>query len=407
MGCREATAPPARARLLPDTRGRIESVVLSLASGRRAALRNADIVSRLVDALPPDTRVRILTNDRAAFDVRQPAAPLRRRDVEFLEVPPDHDLTIWPQDPFLVLETQAGGTRLLRAHGFERADDRVMAEAIAGSAGWSVGDSALEFEGGNVVADTRRIFVGANTIRRNAIAADVAEAEIAARFEASLGAPVVVVGPVPQPLAHLDMYLTPLGGDRVLLADPGAGAAIAERLLEASPESVARFEETVSAWFFADPAVATLPGRDAPIEAPDLSGATRRAARDSARLAPLFDSLADALRARGLDVHRVPILLDDPARPPASDRARDESSERPFAAPLDFPILTYNNVIQEEREGSRSVWLPHYGLAPLDRAAADAWRALGYRVVPIEGYATSALYGGALRCSAKVTERSR
>lgn len=387
------------AKLLPDVGGRIESVVLSLTSGRRAALRNADIVSRLVDALPAETTVRILTNDPGAFAVRQPAAPLRERAFELVAVDPARALTIWPQDPFLVLTTPSGEPRLLRSRRFERADDRVMASVLSEHAGWPVVDSELDFEGGNIVADERRAYVGANTIRRNALARSEPEPEIARRFEAALGRPVLVVGPLPQPIGHLDMYLTPLGFDRVLLADPGAGAGHVERVLASDPESIAGFERAVRAWFFGDPEVDRLPGADGPILAPDLTGRTRDAVRDSRALAPAFDALALALASTGLEVSRIPILLaraaDLEAAPP----------ERPYAVALDYPVVTYNNVLQETRDGRERVWLPQYGLAVLDDAAREAWRTLGYEVVPVPGYATSAMYGGALRCSAKVTQR--
>ena len=43
--------------------------------------------------------------------------------------------------------------------------------------------------------------------------------------------------------------------------------------------------------------------------------------------------------------------------------------------------------------------------ANLDAAAATAWRSVGFDVVPIDGLATSAMYGGALRCGLKVLAR--
>lgn len=70
------------------------------------------------------------------------------------------------------------------------------------------------FEGGNIVSDTEHVLIGANTMRRNAIELDVAEPEVVLRFEEELGRRVLVVGPVPQPVAHIDMMLTPLGGGR-------------------------------------------------------------------------------------------------------------------------------------------------------------------------------------------------
>ena len=44
---------PSKSRLLPDVGGRITRVVCSVNSARRAALRNADLVSNIVNSLPP------------------------------------------------------------------------------------------------------------------------------------------------------------------------------------------------------------------------------------------------------------------------------------------------------------------------------------------------------------------
>lgn len=409
---REPDPVPAFGRVLPETRGAIASVVLSLSSARRSTLRNAELVTRIVDALPAETRVRLLTSDPGAFALRAPSVPHRLRDIELVPVEGDRALTIWPQDPFLVLEGADGRTRLLRSRRFERADDAVMAEAIAVAEGYEVVESELAFEGGNLAADETRVFVGANTIRANALELGLSEAAVARRFEAALGRPVVVVGPVPQWIAHLDMFLIPLGGDRVMLADPGAGAEIAGEVLARDPEQIRDFERETERWFFGAPEIERLEGGDGSIERPDLGGATARAIRDSAALAAGFDALARALTARGLDVLRAPILLTRVGgggraaeAGPAGSGDGTPASERPYAAPLDFPILTYTNVLQERRDGRSRVWLPQYGLGPLDAAARAAWRDAGLQVEPIEGFATSALYGGALRCAVKVLER--
>ncbi len=57
--------------------------------------------------------------------------------------------------------------------------------------------------------------------------------------------------------------------------------------------------------------------------------------------------------------------------------------------------------------GHKTVYLPTYGWASLDNAAAETWRDQGYEVVQIPGFTTNAMYGGALRCSVKVLRRSR
>jgi hypothetical protein len=51
------------------------------------------------------------------------------------------------------------------------------------------------------------------------------------------------------------------------------------------------------------------------------------------------------------------------------------------------------------------VYLPRYGFPALDGAAEAAWREIGSKVIGVDGFAISALYGGALRCTLKVLER--
>ena len=60
----------------------------------------------------------------------------------------------------------------------------------------------------------------------------------------------------------------------------------------------------------------------------------------------------------------------------------------------------------DARRSPIQVYLPAYGWAAIDEASALAWQAQGYDVVQIPGFATNAMYGGALRCSVKVLRRS-
>jgi len=52
------------------------------------------------------------------------------------------------------------------------------------------------------------------------------------------------------------------------------------------------------------------------------------------------------------------------------------------------------------------MYLPQYGFEAMDGEARWAWEEIGCQVVAVEGLATSAMYGGALRCCVKVLERS-
>jgi hypothetical protein len=206
-----------------------------------------------------------------------------------------------------------------------------------------------------------------------------------------------VIGPLPQPIGHIDMAITPLGEGRIAVADAAAGAAIAERELKENPASVGRFEQWIEEHFFGNPAIRTLKGTDGPLTAPPMIGRTKEMAAKSRKVAPLLDGIAASLARQGYRVVRVPLLFGGPEEEPGSGDA-----ERMRAA---YPMLTYNNVIIEADAAGRRVYLPRYGWPAMDDAAREAWTALGFTARPIDGLTVSAMYGGALRCSVKVLSR--
>jgi hypothetical protein len=372
--------------------GAITSVALAVNSARRASLRNAGLVSNIVTALPAQVQVRIIANDPDAFIVSNNPWPDR---IQFLELPVALPITIWTQDPFLVLRSAGGDTTLLMSRSFERAADEGFALRLAQDAGFRTRRSRLHFEGGNIVSDEAHVFVGANTIHHNARTLQLSETDIAAGFEQELGRKLLVVGPAPQPIAHIDMMLTPLGAGRVALADPAAGAAVVERLLREQPQAVAEFERSIMAGFFGHPAIRALDNPDgSEITAPQLQGQTAEMVAASQQLAPVLDGIAAALAQHGYRVERVPFLFGGPDADPADSGPQ-----------AGYPMLTYNNVLLETTPAGAQVYLPNYGLAALDEAAASAWQALGFTVHPVDGLVTSAMYGGALRCSVKVLGR--
>lgn len=401
--------------LLPDTGGRIERVAISVNSARRAALRNADLVTRIVNGLPASTEILLLTNDPSAFAVAGDHWPER---IEPLEMPLDTAITIWTQDPFLVLDGPEGPT-LLTSKDFDRAGDRAMAETIAARTGYPVVPSALHFEGGNVVSDREFVLIGANTIRRNAVELDQSEVDVVLQFQEELGRQVLVVGPVPQPIAHIDMMLTPLGDGRIALADAAAGARIAEEALAGDPESVEAFERWCEEYFFGHPSIRAVAGPEGQrIGAPQVRGKTREMIARSREIAPVLDGIARSLEGYGYRVERVPFLFGGPestlvaGQPPAPEPAAVESTAvestdvEPPDNPAAYPMLTYNNVLLEDDVDGPIVYLPAYGWRAMDEAAAGAWRAIGFSPRPIEGLTISAMYGGALRCSVKVLTRA-
>jgi hypothetical protein len=396
LSCAATADPPAAERrvLLPDVGPPPRVAAISVNSARRATLRNAALVTNIVNGLPASARFLVLTNDRSAFTVARDDRPGR---VRFLDLPFESPITIWTQDPFLVLAGPGDEITLLASKAFERADDRLMADVIAREGGYRVQPSRLFFEGGNIVSDEQHILIGANTIRRNAVEFDVSDAEVVLRFEEELGRRVLVVGPFPQPIGHIDMAITPLGDGRIAVADAAAGAAIAERALKENAASVTAFERWCEEHFFGDPAIRELTGTGGSLTAPQVTGRTAEMVAKSREVAPLLDGIAASLERHGYRVERVPLLFGGPeAEPTAGD------TERMRAA---YPMLTYNNVIVEADAAGHRVYLPRYGWPAMDDAAREAWEALGFTARPVDGLTISAMYGGALRCSVKVLAR--
>jgi len=378
--------------LLPDTHRDLKSVVISVNSARRSSLRNADLVGQIVNGLPEATRFLILTNDRPAFTTVGNRWPHK---IEFIDLPADNPITMWTQDPFLVLKNPDAEppTTLLTSKTFERSGDSIMADYISTQTGYGLQASELYFEGGNIVSDEEFILIGANTIRYNAIELKLSEEEVVVRFQDELGRRVLVIGPYPQPVAHIDMMMTPLGDGRILVADSFAGARIAEKALKQDPQSVTAFERWCEEHFFGHPAISEIHGRDGAVLAPpEIRGKTREIIARSRAIGPALDGIAQSLERYGYKVERIPLLDGGP-----ETRLSSVGEASNIAA---YPMLTYNNVLLTESD----VYLPSYGWPAMDRAALDRWKDLGFKPRAIEGLTISAMYGGALRCSVKVLE---
>jgi tetratricopeptide (TPR) repeat protein len=375
---------------MEDVGGKIRLVVCTLSSARKRGLDNATRVSQVVNALPARVKVLLLTDKPSAFSVTPPAVSDR---LVFVKLPDNAMTTLWPQDPFLVLRDESG-IRLLASKQFLRDDDHILAEYVARHLGVKCDSSALGFAGGNIVSDGKRVFIGADTITRNAAALKQSAQQITESFTAELGREVAVIGTSPQAIAHIDMVLTPLGGRRMLVADLAWGARLAEEALRENASSVQAFERRCMRTFFGHAEIERVrTAGGGAYRPPEVVGQTRRAVADSRSLAEETDRLAQELARKGYTVKRVPFLSVHAA-------STGESPRRGQSA--DYPTLTYNNVLLE---GTRRVYLPQYGFDVLDKAAKKAWRDLGWEIQPIGALTVSAMHQGSVRCCVKVLDR--
>jgi hypothetical protein len=238
----------------------------------------------------------------------------------------------------------------------------------------------LRVEGGEVVADEERAFVSTSALN-STVRHWEAPSEPAARelFQSTWGLPVSWIAHEDLDSSdHCDLYLMPVGRRRIVVGSP----RLAARLLATAPvEDRERFVQGLR----------TLARRHATLfprildPGQDLLGEMVRQSTAPQRLRA-FRRMRRELEAGRYTCVEVPFLALDP-------RFGDLRL-----------VLTYTNVIQDERAGARTVYLPRYRLAALDQWATSAWKGLGYRVVPIHAVGP-AMHGGSLRCASVVVKR--
>lgn len=348
-----APAPPIL-RAVPDSGGRLEALLLhwSPDGGELVLPTYRD----LLGALPGDVELRVAVERRQHFDdlLRR----LREEGVTGLErlrpLVVGRPITIWSRDRFVTAELGGGPVLVVPAQTYTaastRANDWVVPWKLA-ARGWTrtaAIAAPFAFDGGDFVADERRVFATAVLAGRNAGTRWADPATLLPELAARFGREPVLLGDTVEdvPNHHIGMFVTPIGDDTVVVGDPRAAAALVE---------------------------AAAPGSPLAALGADLSSA----------MTARFVRVANELRAAGLRVVPIPLV---PTR-------------------LPFVFLSYNNVLLDDRPDGRHVLVPQYGFPDADAAGRAVWESLGFVVHPIDA---AGLYGngGALRCVAAVLRRS-
>ncbi|MBN1770121.1 MAG: agmatine deiminase family protein [Deltaproteobacteria bacterium] len=352
---RFAPAPaPETLRAVPDSGGRLRALLVHWAPDGGGLL--LPTYRDLLAALPEDVELRVAVERRGHFE------ELRRRLEQAGAAGLDRlrplvvgrAITIWSRDRFV---TAALGRKAVLVAPAQtctaaagRANDWIVPWELAARPWTRTAAVAapFAFDGGDFVADERRIFATAVLAGRNAgtrwADADALRSELSARF----GLEPLLLGATADdvPNHHIGMFVTPLGNDTVAVGDPREAAALV---------------------------AAAAPGGALAALDVDLSPETTAK----------FVRVADELRAAGLKVVPLPLV---PTR-------------------RTYVFLSYNNVLLDDRADGRHVLLPQYGFPEADAAGRAAWESLGFIVHPIDA---AGLYanGGALRCVAAVLRRS-
>ena len=311
----DVVTPPGRLRLLPDVGGAVR--VLALQVVPEASARPQ---IEIIRALPHAHALLVVgdaaTHGRLRGRLRSAGIPPSRYTVLDSE---DSDLSLWARDTFAAAMDERGRPVLLvpPRNGRDGPDGDRAVPYLLRAEMWPfapVVESRHYFEGGNIVADGARTFVGYDVIADNVSSSSVrARQRLLERLREEFGTEVIVIGSAasPPPLEHIDMFLTPLGDGRVLVGDPMGAVCTLLRVPWARwAHYEARFNRPRARGYSGPPF--------------SLFDVLER--NGTGVLSRWFDTLAARLAARGLEVHRMPLLV------------TDEEGQ--------LPIVTYNNVIQ-------------------------------------------------------------
>jgi len=348
----KAQESPEAGQILSDTSGRITEVLLHFDD--EIAEELAPVYRDLFEGLGEGVRVRVLCESAMSAqrfaETWTDLGTRDQRDVDVVNV--GMPLSIWARDRCIA---RTRGDAVQRSasfvpsanpyYEFEKHNDlRTQRMLCRGLLGPSVLRSWLQLEGGNVIANGKRVFIGANVAEENDC--ELPDPQLRRELGRICGREFHLVGEKIDylPWDHVDMYITPIGEDTILVASAKAGQTFVPHGCELEEE-----------------------------EADRLANVQRS-----------LDRVADEMRDLGYRVLRLPAV---------------------FGASGDW-IMTYNNVVMDERNGHRVVLMPVYGVPEMDHAAAEAYSKLGFEVKTIDVSGVFE-FGGAVRCIVNVVERRR
>ncbi len=349
-------SPESQVAVLPDTEGTISEITVNYDPILEEELD--PVYEDLLRALPPDVLVRVLCPSHEAashfVDTWGRMGPDRKIQVINVGI----DVSAWARDRSIARHDPSSGDR---APSFVPAAwdvhwDYQASEIIAY---WVLREAQLDLmplttwlrlDGGNVVSNQRHVFVSSAVFEDNSLAP---RDFVLRELSRVLGRECFVVEDQlgSSPWEHVDMFLTPISDDTILVASQ----QLAEQLLwDAGDDPVAQAEY---ARLF-------------------------ESACSTDIVEPQLDHITDGLEAEGYRVLRLPVVFNQ--------------SEN--------WVLTYDNVLIEQRGHHRIVYMPFYGIPPLDDMAEAVYCMEGFEVRRIDA-SKIFVHGGTVRCIANVTKR--
>lgn len=203
------TPPPAAGRptILPENSGRLQEILIHYSEAESETV--LPTYRELLAALPDDVVVHVACERREDFDhLRERVDDRGRLRPLIVGVP----ITPWSRDRFVtcgrdlvVPPTPHRGTP-------ERNNDWKVPFAFAELRGVRAVAAPFEFDGGDVIASEDALFATHRLVEKNP------GRPMRRLLEETFGRPAVVLeGPAPD--HHVEMFLTPIGGDAVMVGD--------------------------------------------------------------------------------------------------------------------------------------------------------------------------------------------
>jgi hypothetical protein len=208
--------------MMSECDGRIRSIAIQYVHDARFV---APIYRQFLNALPGDVAVYAVCPDQASFD--ELASQLGAGAGRLTPVITGHAMTAWSRDRWIALAPGQGEsvpTLVAPAaeNGVEiwpqRLGDQRIAQDLAESLRLRAMRSGLYFDGGDLLADSRSLFVAPGAIYRNLQHTCADEKELADILRRQFGRSPIFLDKAPD--HHVGMYMMAAGENRVVVGDP-------------------------------------------------------------------------------------------------------------------------------------------------------------------------------------------
>jgi hypothetical protein len=246
----ERPIPSIAEPMMSECDGRIQSVVIQYVAGADFAI---PVYKQFLNALPSDIVVYAACPDSAAS--MELMSALGRCASRLTPLLMGHPMTAWSRDRWIALMPRyATGDTMLVASSAEsgseiwpaRAGDQQIAlDLCRRIQGLTFARSGMFFDGGDLLSDSRCVFVSPSAIRRNVQHSAESTEDFSRRLEELLNRKPLLLPNAPD--HHVGMYMMAAGDNRVVIGDPSQAEPLFSPAsfsgqADFSPQTQANFE---------------------------------------------------------------------------------------------------------------------------------------------------------------------